>query len=101
MSREFLVLQLQSGDSLIEIPIEGLAKEEFMDWFKKLCSISYPNSKKSYYIKELGVRITPQEIKKEKLLTWEEWKKKKGVVKIAGSPIKNDLPFYGEGKIIM
>ena len=96
MSVKILVLQLQSGDSLIGLPIEGLTKEEFLDWFQKICSVSYPDPKKSYYIKELRVRAMPQEITKEKVLTWREWKKKKGGVKIEMNPTKHEPLFYGE-----
>jgi hypothetical protein len=98
---KILILQMQTGDQLIEVPVEGLTKNEFLDWFHKLCSVSYPLPKKVYHIKELGIRAMPQQITKEKLLTWEEWKKKKGGIRIEVDTPNHEMPFYGDGTIIM
>jgi hypothetical protein len=100
--KKIIILALQTGDRLIETPVEGLTKPEFLEWFKELCVSSYPDPSKIYYIKELRIRVMPKEISEKTILSWPEWVSLKGGIKIEIPLSKTDidLPFYGGGNII-
>jgi viroplasmin and RNaseH domain-containing protein len=103
MRSRFVILCLTLGAGAKEIPYIGKDKQEFIDWFTNLCQKKYTETKKSYFIQELGIYCMPCQINTKSVITLDEWLSTRGKVLIDDDPKPEEqsMPFYGEGIFII
>lgn len=92
-----LIITYQTAGTHKMLPVVGLEKSEFWEWFLEICQKKYPVPNRSYYIGELGIECAPEEI------TWDGIKEVDSAVYLrrdTGIKERGEMPFFGDGSFI-